>query len=162
MKHLFIVNPVAGGRDVTEEIRSRVQLAFQDRSDPYEIHVTSAPHDATAKIRQEAASGDELRVYACGGDGTFNECVCGAAELPNVAVCPFPTGTGNDFCRMFGSDADLFRRLDALTVKCIRSISSLATAVTVPTSVRSVSMPGSVRKFISTLRFPLSAARAVM
>ena len=57
---------------------------------------------------------EELRVYACGGDGTFNECVCGAALLDNVAVCPFPTGTGNDFCRMFGEDKDRFRDLNAL------------------------------------------------
>ena len=55
-----------------------------------------------------------MRIYACGGDGTFNECVCGAAGLDNVAVCPFPTGTGNDFCRMFGEEKDMFRDLDAL------------------------------------------------
>ena len=72
MKHLFIVNPIAGSRDATDEIRDRVRSAFLSRSDPYEVYVTSAPHDATEKIRQEAASGDELRVYACGGDGTFN------------------------------------------------------------------------------------------
>ncbi|MBR1566104.1 MAG: diacylglycerol kinase family lipid kinase [Oscillospiraceae bacterium] len=117
MKHLFIVNPTAGGRDASAEIRSRVETAFRSRGESgecYEVYVTRAPRDATAKIRAEAALGGDLRVYACGGDGTFNECVCGAARLPNVAVCPFPTGTGNDFCRMFGTDADLFRDLDAL------------------------------------------------
>ena len=126
MKHLFIVNPIAGGRDATEDVRSQVKAAFRNCSDAYEIHVTRAPRDATEKIRQEASSGEELRVYACGGDGTFNECVCGAALLPNVAVCPFPTGTGNDFCRMFGTDAELFRDLRALldgTVKEIDLIS---------------------------------------
>ena len=79
-----------------------------------EIYVTKAPMDAPEKIKQEAASGGPLRVYACGGDGTFNECVFGAAKLPNVAVCPFPTGTGNDFCRMFGDEKDMYRDLDAL------------------------------------------------
>ena len=33
MKHLFIVNPKAGGRDATEEVRARVQAAFQTRND---------------------------------------------------------------------------------------------------------------------------------
>ena len=70
--------------------------------------------DATEKIREEAGRVEHLRVYACGGDGTFNECVCGAALRENVAVAPFPTGTGNDFCRMFGEEKELFRDLDAL------------------------------------------------
>ena len=114
MKHLFIVNPVAGGKDHTREVRAKVEKAFAQRGGEFEIYVTRAPMDATDKILAEAASGEHIRVYACGGDGTFNECVCGAAQLPNVAICPFPTGTGNDFCRMFGDEAELYRDLDAL------------------------------------------------
>ena len=114
MKHLFIVNPTAGGKDHTPEVREKVEKLFQNRDGEYEIYVTKAPMDAPEKIRQEAASGEHVRVYACGGDGTYNECVFGAARLDNVAVCPFPTGTGNDFCRMFGPEKDLYRDLDAL------------------------------------------------
>lgn len=114
MKHLFIVNPTAGGRDHTEEVRAKVEAAFARHKGEYEIYVTRAPMDAPGKIIREAKKGGQLRVYACGGDGTFNECVCGAAGLPNVAVCPFPTGTGNDFCRMFGDEKELYRNLDAL------------------------------------------------
>lgn len=114
MKHLFIVNPTAGGKDRTGEVREKVEKTFSGRNEDVEIYVTSAPMDAPEKIKQEAASGGPLRVYACGGDGTFNECVFGAARLPNVAVCPFPTGTGNDFCRMFGEEKDMYRDLDAL------------------------------------------------
>jgi len=113
-KHLFIVNPVAGGRDATEDVRKKAQAAFAGRDEEYEIYVTTAPMDAPEKIRAEADCWERLTVYACGGDGTFNECVCGAALRENVAVCPFPTGTGNDFCRMFGSDAELYRDLDAI------------------------------------------------
>lgn len=114
MKHLFIVNPTAGGKDKTEQVRHRVEEIFSAREDPYEVYVTRAAMDAADKIRQVAADGEHLRVYACGGDGTFNECVCGAAGLPNVAVSPYPTGTGNDFCRMFGAEKDLYRDLSAL------------------------------------------------
>ncbi len=114
MRHLFIVNPTAGGRDHTEEVRAKIESALIRRKAQFEIYVTKAPMDAPEKIRQEAETGEQLRVYACGGDGTFNECVCGAALRPNVAVCPFPTGTGNDFCRMFGEEKDLFRDIDAL------------------------------------------------
>ena len=114
MKHLFIVNPTAGGKDKTELVRRRAEEVFAGRGEEYEIYVTRAAMDAPGKIRQAAAAGEPLRVYACGGDGTFNECVCGAAGLDNVAVCPYPTGTGNDFCRMFGEEKDLYRDLAAL------------------------------------------------
>jgi len=114
MKHLFIVNPTAGGKDRTAEVREQAQAAFADFEGKYEIYVTKAPMDATEKIKAAAASGEQLRVYSCGGDGTFNECVCGAAGLDNVAVCPFPIGTGNDFCRLFGKEKELFRDLPAL------------------------------------------------
>ena len=57
------------------------------------------------KVRRRRTRGD-LRVYACGGDGTLNECVNGAALLPNVAVTHFPCGTGNDFIRMFGDEKE--------------------------------------------------------
>ena len=114
MKHLFIVNPIAGGRDAPTEVTAQVKRIFANRTDEYEIYVTKGPKDAPEKIKNEAKSGEHIRVYSCGGDGTFNECVCGAAELPNVALCPYPTGTGNDFCRMFGDEAQCYRNLDAL------------------------------------------------
>ena len=114
MKHLFIVNPTAGGSDKTGEVRAKAEAAFAKREDSFEIYVTTGPMDAARKIEETSAAEEHLRVYACGGDGTFNECVCGAAKKPNVAICPFPTGTGNDFCRMFGEEKELFRDLDAL------------------------------------------------
>lgn len=114
MKHLFIVNPIAGGKDKTISVTRAVRTAFEGRKDSWEVYVTRRPMDAPEKIREEAAKAEHLRVYACGGDGTFNECVCGAALLDNVAVAPYPTGTGNDFCRMFGEEKDLFRDINAL------------------------------------------------
>ena len=114
MKHLFVVNPTAGGKDKSIAVSRAVRAAFENREGEYEVYVTRAPMDAADKVRRDAEECEHLRVYACGGDGTFNECVCGAALLENTAVCPFPTGTGNDFCRMFGEEKDLFRDLNAL------------------------------------------------
>lgn len=115
MKYLFIVNPIAGGSDRTEEIRAMAEKAFEGRNVPWELYVTAGPKDATEQIQLRAAqSGEKLRILACGGDGTFNECCNGAAGLEHVSVAPFPVGTGNDFCRMFGEDKDLYRNLDAI------------------------------------------------
>ncbi len=126
MKHLFIVNPVAGGRDRTGEVASRVEQAFSgDRAGTYEIYTTTAPMDAARKIETEAASGEELRVYACGGDGTLNECVCGAVHRDNVAVTHYPCGTGNDFVRTFGAERDRFGNLDALLEGEVRRLDAI-------------------------------------
>ena len=124
MKHLFIVNPVAGGRDCTREVTAHVAQAFSGRpgEDYYEVYTTRAPMDACSKIEEEAAKGGELRVYACGGDGTLNECVCGAAGRGNVAVTHYPSGTGNDFVRCFGEERARFRRLEDLLDGEIRKL----------------------------------------
>ena len=66
MKHLFIVNPTAGGKDRTSEVRAKVEEAFSTREGQYEIYVTRAPLDATEKIKAEAGTGEHIRAYACG------------------------------------------------------------------------------------------------
>ncbi len=114
MKHLFIVNPTAGGKDSTDHVSARVAQYFSGKEGDFEIYTTKAPMDAVKKIEYEAQLCDELRVYACGGDGTLNECVCGAAGHDNVAVTHFPTGTGNDFIKTFGPEGKRFFELDEL------------------------------------------------
>lgn len=114
MKHLFIVNPAAGGKDSTDFVSAKVARLFSGKEGDFEIYATKAPMDAVKKIKYEADLCDELRVYACGGDGTLNECVCGAAGHDNVAVTHFPTGTGNDFIKTFGEEGKRFFALDEL------------------------------------------------
>lgn len=114
MKHLFIVNPAAGKKSCSAEVYAHAAGIFAARNDDFDFYVTKAPMDAADAVRRAAAGGEELRVYSCGGDGTYNECVCGAAGLENVAVTPYATGTGNDFIRMFGAEQSLFRDMDAL------------------------------------------------
>lgn len=122
MKHLFIVNPVAGGSDKTGMVSDRVSEYFSGKEGNFEIYTTRAPMDACEKIKYEADLSNELRVYACGGDGTLNECVCGAAGLPNVAVTCFPTGTGNDFIKTFGEEKKRFFDLAQLIEGEVRPI----------------------------------------
>jgi YegS/Rv2252/BmrU family lipid kinase len=115
LKHLFIINPAAGRKADPDALSARIAEKVSARCAPFEIYVTKGPMDACEKVRAEAECGDELRVYACGGDGTLNECVNGAALRPNVSVTHFPTGTGNDFIRVFGpADVERFRDLDLL------------------------------------------------
>lgn len=113
MKHLFIINPAAGKYDKTGEFTQRIREACDKRCLAYEILVSRAPGDCT-KIAQSAAStGDPIRIYACGGDGTLNEIVNGVAGHMNAAVTHFPGGSGNDFIKLF-SEPDAFKDLNRL------------------------------------------------
>lgn len=113
MKHLFIINPAAGSRNQTEDYRRKIAQACEKRGLDYSIRVSGAPGRCCKIAREAAESGKAYRIYACGGDGTLNEVVCGAAGFDNVAVTVFSGGSGNDFARMF-SDADAFKNLERL------------------------------------------------
>jgi len=124
MKHLFIVNPVAGGKKArAAETVCDIEEFAKSLSDPYEVYMTKGPMDACAKVAEDAKSADKLYVYACGGDGTLNECVNGAAGLKNTAVTQYPCGTGNDFIRTFGkANITKFQSLPALANGVARPI----------------------------------------
>ena len=113
MKHLFIINPAAGSRNQTESYRKKIAEACEKRGLDYSIRVSGAPGRCCKIAREAAESGEDYRIYACGGDGTLNEVVNGAAGFPNVAVTVFSGGSGNDFARMF-SEPDAFRDLERL------------------------------------------------
>ena len=114
MKHLFILNPVAGGGRRTEQVREEILDTMGAQSDPWELYETQGLADATRKVMEAADLGEPLRVYACGGDGTLNECVNGAVNKPHVAVTHFPAGTGNDFIKTFGTGKEAFFNLKSL------------------------------------------------
>jgi len=105
MKHLFIINPTAGGnKSRLEETTSNIRAFTDSLQDASEVYLTKAPLDACRKIAEDAGLTDRLHVYACGGDGTLNECANGAANRKNVAITHYPRGTGNDFIRTFGQE----------------------------------------------------------
>ena len=115
MKHLFIINPAAGSRDRTEYYSQKIHEACGKRGLDYEIRVSDAPGGCARLARQAAQTGEEYRLYACGGDGTLNEVASGAAGYPNAAVTVFSGGSGNDFVKLFDDPQaffDLERLLD--------------------------------------------------
>ena len=116
MKHLFIINPAAGSRNRTEEYSKVIHKICRARKVDYEIRVSTAPGEVTRIARESAETGEALRLYACGGDGTLNEVVAGAAGHDNAAVTVFSGGSGNDFVKIFDDPRaffDLHRLMDA-------------------------------------------------
>lgn len=101
MKHIFIVNPVAGkGRHVAP-LTEQIKTICREKGADYEIYLTTCVGDATEYVKKQSETGTELRFYACGGDGTLGEVARGAYGYPNVQVAVIPCGSGNDFVRSF-------------------------------------------------------------
>lgn len=99
MKHIFIINPKSGKEDSTSHIRQQLEKTDFD----WEIYNTTAPKDAIRFIREWCGKHDEeVRFYACGGDGTLSEVVNGAAGFANASVSCYPCGSGNDFVKNYG------------------------------------------------------------
>ena len=113
MRHLFIINPAAGSRNQTELYRKQIAEVCEKYGLEYSIRVSGAPGRCCKIAREAAETGKEYRIYACGGDGTLNEVVNGAAGFDNVAITTFACGSGNDFARMF-SNPQAFRDLEQL------------------------------------------------
>ena len=111
MQHVFLINPHAGKQNhaariytMAEHLRTRHGLCCT-------CLLTSRPGGAESLARETAQSGDPVRLYACGGDGTVSEVANGIAGYPNAAMTVIPSGTGNDFLKNFRSRCrPLFRR----------------------------------------------------
>lgn len=113
MKYHFIINPVAGKQDSSKILVPEIYRAAASCQIPkseISIQLTNRPshaHYLAIEAAKHAANAhEEIRIYAAGGDGTFNEVLTGAMNFPNAAVGLLPYGSGNDFLRSFGTRDD--------------------------------------------------------
>lgn len=114
MRHVFIINPRAGKRNQTARIYEMADRLRSLHGLDCACMLTDRPGGAAEMARRLAESGEELRVYACGGDGTVSEAANGLAGFANAAMTCIPTGTGNDFLKNFGPDMEKFRDAENL------------------------------------------------
>ncbi len=113
MKHIFIINPAAGANDQTDAIKNYLSSSCADLDT--EIYVTAGAGDATRYVADycRAHAGEQLRFYACGGDGTLNEVASGLVGFEGAELGVYPSGSGNDYVKYFGG-ADRFSDIRAL------------------------------------------------
>lgn len=124
MKYIFIINPAAGGGQEIESLEAKIREICTARSVDYMIHKTKEPGDATSFVREFAKQSIQARIYACGGDGTLNEVICGAPTSSHIAFGLIPHGTGNDFHRNF-DNGNAFFDIDAQIDGDVRPIDIL-------------------------------------
>ena len=116
MKHLFIINGLARAEKKKRKAFDRLMAGIDRLQGDVEVQFTAPPDWGAEQIARDCAQrGEPARIYACGGDGTLNEVVNGAAGYDHVSVTNVPLGTGNDFLKIFGPKyRELFSDLPAL------------------------------------------------
>lgn len=102
MRDVFIINPAAGKKDSTNELTAQIREVY---GDDCKILITNGEGDALVKAKAEAETGDDVRIFACGGDGTSFEVLNGIVGYKNAAIGVIPIGSANDFIKYFGYDS---------------------------------------------------------
>ncbi len=101
MRYVFYINPAAGKGNSQENIIKSIKDYFANKSDEFKIHVTTSIGDAQTEARKEAETGDDIRMFACGGEGTVFEVLNGIVGYNNVELGVIPCGSANDFLKFF-------------------------------------------------------------
>lgn len=112
MKYLFIVNPKSGKGKGADFILPKIKDAVAKHNIDAEIYISKSVQDARDRAKSEAAKGEPVRVYACGGDGTIFDIVNSIYGHENAEFAAIPLGSGNDFIRLFGTKEE-FLDVDA-------------------------------------------------
>lgn len=98
MKHLFIINPASGkGRRLA--FKDIITQAAKKLDIRCEIYISESGGRVSEKAACFAKESPDGRIYAVGGDGTFNLAVNGLGPYSSCQVGVIPVGTGNDFAK---------------------------------------------------------------
>lgn len=113
MKHIFIVNNDAGEKSCLDIVKE--SIAKCDDTIDYEIYAPHSSGDSINFIKDylENHPDEEVRFYACGGDGTINKVATGIVGFSNASMTALPFGTGNDYVKYFGS-AEKFKNISSV------------------------------------------------
>ena len=112
MKTIFIINPKAGTGKNLDKRKDEITKMAAELGVEVGFYITKAVGDAEKFARlvceetKAANPNEELRLVACGGDGTVNEVLNGIMGYKNAVLGVVPIGTGNDFVRNFPENAD--------------------------------------------------------
>lgn len=113
--YIFIINPVAGMVDKTDQIR----FELERRRDVQAIifNTEDAGHEyELMKEMLEIFDDEEVRIIICGGSGTLSNAINALYEedLSHIEIGFYPCGLTNDFLKNFGMDKVLFENINAI------------------------------------------------
>ena len=105
LKHIFIINPSAGKNDSRQRIYTMAEALREKHGLDVQCMLTASVGHAATLARGLAESGEDVRLYACGGDGTVNYVVNRMKEKHlDLLLGIIPAGTANDFAGALGME----------------------------------------------------------
>ena len=120
MRYVFYINPTAGKGKTQENIKKTIDEYFADKDSEYKIHITTCAGDAQRDAKSQAKTGDNIRMFACGGEGTVMAVLNSIVGYSNVELGVIPCGSANDFLKFFenrNSFLDIAEQIDGEAVE---------------------------------------------
>lgn len=156
MRHIFIINPAAGKhrRACARVPEIEAFFAANPSLGTPEIVYTQEQGHATRLAAAYAQSGEAVRLYACGGDGTLSEVLRGMYQHENAELACLPCGSANDYVRTF-PERD-FENIAALVTGHAHSMDVIKCGNTVSLGIACMGMDADVAaKMVKYKRLPL-------
>lgn len=153
MKHLFIFNGLSLKKQSEKELTTQIKTVCTDQD--FEIFISKTATDGYEKAAAAAASGEEICIYAVGGDGTVHQIAEAIYGHPNASLSALPIGTGNDFVRNFALKKD-FLSLSQVTDGITKSVDMIDLGTQKCINMINIGFDESVVSRVASLRrFPL-------
>ncbi len=108
MKHIFIINPIAGSGKYQIELEKSIHKYFKNEKERYDVYITNGKGDSKHYIEEKCKENKPYTFYSCGGDGTLHEIINVAYKYKHVNVALIPCGSGNDFVKNFTNNNNFF------------------------------------------------------
>ena len=116
MRHIFIINPAAGKKDISERIRAEIEsvcarrgiapLIFISEYNGYELFI--------ANKMCSLFTNEDIRFYCVGGSGTLTQTLSGMDDSSNRQIACYPCGLSNDFLKCYEGNIRAFRNIENL------------------------------------------------
>lgn len=113
MIHVFIVNPQAGKKNFTTNLREK--LAQKEGFDYFVFNTRGEGSESElVKMIETMFDDEQIRYYCCGGSGTLRNVLNGITNLDRSEIAFYPCGLTNDFLKVFANEEERFADIDEL------------------------------------------------
>lgn len=123
MKHIFIINPIAGVIDKTEQIRKVIES--RDDVEAIIFNTEEPLHEKSLmKEMLDIFDDEKVRIYICGGSGTLSNAIdaIDTGDMDHVEVGFYPCGLTNDFLKNFKNHGHEFEDINSIIDGRARSV----------------------------------------
>lgn len=108
----IIINPISGKGKSLKALKE-VERILVEKGIGFNIHQTTHPGHAV-ELASTLTSVGTTDLIVMGGDGTFNEVLCGISSFDGLRLGIIPCGTGNDFVRASKTPTDIKEAVDVI------------------------------------------------